>query len=254
MKPNPLPRKNPQSPPPAAVDPGVALRLRQLIQRQAEIETALRETQAERASGQLLKAVDTDTESLLNFATALPPAGPEKTVLVRTVGLLRKSHQATERVPLEGLTVRLRIGENEIAAEKTGPQGIAVLRLPEGKAVAYEVEALDPRCQVIACEHGKLSDKHGAAHLLEVEEGKGLAAAFERAQPWLEAAGATSLRAAALKKTVATALERQETELKAMLSEVNALLAQPSPPSRKAEADASAEVKPTSTQPGGAHA
>lgn len=195
-----------------------------LIQHRENIQRALKETAEARTSGRILEGIEKEYSTLIDLSAGYPPAGPVGTVTVRVVGLFKQKGRSP--APLEGVLLRLLVNDQQVAEEKTDITGVAVLDLPERKAVAYEVEVLDGKCKRLLCDHGRPATDRGAVHRFEVKETDSLAGSFTQAEKWAAAANAARKKADELRGIVTKALDAQEEQLKARLAELKDVLAQ----------------------------
>lgn len=221
-----------------------------LVARKAAVERALRETREELKGGQILAMVREELRGFLEAPLAPPPAGAPDTLAVRVLGARggQAKAQAKPRVPLPGLTVELRAGEEIIARaisgladaakgsfpdeikglfEKVVAQattdllGAAVIPFPESVKGAFDVNVLGPDSKVLATYRGKRTKGKAHTALIEVGYSTALAPAFDKGETWLTAGRVADERATEMEKKIAKALQNQEKALAAAIPELD---------------------------------
>ncbi|HWM92959.1 MAG TPA: hypothetical protein VN493_19505 [Thermoanaerobaculia bacterium] len=222
-----------------------------LVARKAAVERALSETREELKGGQILATVREELRGFLEAPLAPPPTGAPDTLAVRVLGARggQAKTQAKPRVPLPGLTLELRAGEEIIARaisglgggaaqgsipdeikglfEKIVAQattdllGAAVIAFPESVKGAFEVNVLGPDSKVLATHRGRRTKGKAHTALIEVGYSTALAPAFDKGETWLAAGRVAEERAAEMEKKIAKALQNQEKALAVAVAELD---------------------------------
>jgi hypothetical protein len=189
-----------------------------LVARKGKYVEALKQTRELRDSGRIAKAVAERLARLSGSATERPEAGPEGTLVARVVGIAGDK----QRLPLPGLDVQLKFGQEIVSEDKTDFTGLVVLALPkEQREGKYEIDIIGSDCQVCSCARGALRAGDRPTHLIEVEPKEGLKPAFQRGEVWLHAGKAATERADQLTRAVEKALAAQERELEKGIRELD---------------------------------
>ena len=221
-----------------------------LMARKAALERALGETREEQKGGQILPTVREELRGFLEAPLAPPPPGAPDTLAVRVLGARggQAKTQPKPRVPLPGLTVELRAGEQVIARtlsglggaaqgsfpdeikglfEKVVAQattdllGVAVIAFPESVKKDFEANVLGPDSKVLATYRGQRTEDKPHTALIEVGYSTALGPAFDKGETWLEAGRRAEAKAAELETKIAKALQNQEKALVAAIAELD---------------------------------
>jgi hypothetical protein len=209
----------------------VALRLFEpdktfLAERRRQAVRALQQTRAEMRERSVNKAANEALRSAEQRLTGPPDPGAPGIVTARVVGVPGKGEPST---PLAGIGLRLKMKENVVAETQTDALGLGQLELPQDVRESYELEALGPDCQVIACQRGSVDPQSkepvSPTHMFEVARTDVLTPNFERAKPWQEALVTARKRRDLTVRAVSVALEKQEGDLVKLIAEIDEGLA-----------------------------
>jgi hypothetical protein len=196
---------------------------------------ALEETREAIQSNEIARAATASVRAMETGLAGKPEAGDADEVIVRVVavGDFRKGVPA---VPLEGISVRLKVGDQVVADSITDRLGLASLPLGRRGDATYEVEVLGADCAALVCQPGRADGKTPPApHLIELPRNEALKPQLERAQPIEDAIRAARDRAALAEAVVKKGLVAQEKRLVEHVAELDAAIAgTPSGPAEEA--------------------
>jgi hypothetical protein len=180
---------------------------------------ALDETQEALRSGTI---ADAAVKAAAAFEAALidtPQKGDAGEVVARVIATGDR-REDLPAVPLEGITIRLKVGDREVAEAASDRVGLVTLSLGDITDTRYEIEVLDADCSVLLCKHGRVDGAGSTApHLLELPRTGALKPHLERAQPFEKAIRDARDRAKLGKEVVTKALKAQEKALREYLAE-----------------------------------
>jgi hypothetical protein len=173
---------------------------------------ALDQTRDALRSGDIAKAGAKAAAAIESSLAGKPePVGAE--VITARVVAVGDAKKGIPSIPLEGLTVRLKVEDKVIEESATDRLGLVSLPIGRHADAAYEMEVLGPDCGVVACQSGRAGAKSPAAHLIELPRTAGLKPQIERAKPLEDVIRKARERAAIAEEVVRKALTAQEKRL-----------------------------------------
>lgn len=196
-----------------------------LAERRRQVVRALQQTRAEIGNSSVDKTADKALQEVERRLTGPPDPGIPGVVTVRVVGVPGKNEPAT---PLAGISLHLKVGDQVVAETQTDDLGLGQLELPKNGYESYEIEAIGPGCQVIACQRSLVAsdstELNSPIHLFNVAKTEGLTPNFERAKPWQDALVSARKRRDLSVQAAKVALQRQESELVKLIEEIDQVL------------------------------